>query len=469
MNHTTNNNNQEQLLHLTLQAERGLACGHCMESPSSSTQYLEICSGCKRIQYCNKQCQKLNWKIHKPICKIIQCFMKDSKTISIINNRNLLGVVHLKRSKVLERFHEFQTLSKGNHNSDIIGQIEDDYSWTTARKLIMAVPQCSFCHEYEYGLCTTSWTSCNKCQMGQCCTKDHYRKYKSKHTDEICANYQKAFAISTFRYNDYKYDRDSFRFQPIHSLNKPLVTFPNSWEEYFQIRCPTEYSEKHHLPKEFFPLATEELTKVNSCLYSMYQHDKDLYTTIRTLTIHVVGASTAFELSHGGPSCIWEEIMHCLPAIQTLNVVFIGPDSFDFAEHGFTYISCCPSCQSKGKKRSISFYKGTYHEYYQDTKKYFKQPDLIVAFNTGMYEEYTESWKQSLNVILDLNVPSYFTSYNKQESIEDFKILHSLNACTLTDTPMKNPFSTDYPLIDTSGIDTFFEINCYGTCFKGRK
>lgn len=40
-------------------------CSHC----NRSNQILYNCARCKQVKYCNKDCQKHNWKFHKPNCK----------------------------------------------------------------------------------------------------------------------------------------------------------------------------------------------------------------------------------------------------------------------------------------------------------------------------------------------------------------------------------------------------------------
>ena len=37
----------------------------------STTMKLSNCSACQRVQYCSGECQKADWKTHKPICKLI--------------------------------------------------------------------------------------------------------------------------------------------------------------------------------------------------------------------------------------------------------------------------------------------------------------------------------------------------------------------------------------------------------------
>jgi hypothetical protein len=64
-----------------------------------------------------------------------------------------------------------------------------------------------------------------------------------------------------------------------------------------------------------------------------YLHGIDNIKDKTSLTIHhVVGASYRYEII---PSCVWKEILHCLPAVQSLRIVFswswsvfLGPEAF---------------------------------------------------------------------------------------------------------------------------------------------
>ena len=283
--------------------------------------------------------------------------------------------------------------------------------------------------------------------------------------------------MSLFRYNHTIRHGDRFMFVPEGILTKSMTKFPNNWKGYFQLRCAGMYSMRSQVPKEFFPASTFLLSQPVTCLYGMYQHNPAFFTTTKELTIHVVGAGADFELEGGAPTCIWEEIMHCLPAVKTLRVIFIGPNSLEFPE---TNAQCCPDCVGKNRSRIQGFSKSTYHDYFAKSSgthsggthsgggSRFKTPDLIVAFNTGMFEEYTDSWKESLEIMLDLNVPCIFTSYNNHEACEDLKVLKEVNAHTLRDLPVKHPFAVDFPIPDLSAIDQFFQHNMYSNCFKGR-
>lgn len=195
----------------------------------------------------------------------------------------------------------------------------------------------------------------------------------------------------------------------------------------------------------------------------MYKHDREFFTSAEEITIHIVGPGPGFECEGGSPTCVWEEIMHCLPSAKDLNVIFIGPEVNILM--ALFQTECCPDCSARGRVRSQAFYELTYHDYHASDE--FMKPDFVAAFNTGMFEEYTESWKQSLRVILALDVPCIFTSYNKHEGGADYDVLAEVNARTLTDAPVLNPFGVDIQLIDDGCVDKFFQPNMYCICFRG--
>jgi splicing suppressor protein 51 len=196
----------------------------------------------------------------------------------------------------------------------------------------------------------------------------------------------------------------------------------------------------------------------------MYLHGKEQFTSLKELTIHILGAAESFEYEGGSPTCIWEEIMHCLPAVKTLKVIFIGPEGK--LNMKLFSIEACPDCISKGRVRMQGFHDTTYHDYRASDE--FLKPDFAAAFNTGLYDEFTESWKESVAVLLDLEVPCIFTSFNKDEGEADLKVLCDVGAKTLTETTNLNPFHVKIPFIDDNYIDKFFYHNMYYICFKGR-
>lgn len=42
-------------------------CAYCNTQEEGGARLLQ-CSACKAVKYCNTQCQKAHWKVHKPVC-----------------------------------------------------------------------------------------------------------------------------------------------------------------------------------------------------------------------------------------------------------------------------------------------------------------------------------------------------------------------------------------------------------------
>ena len=214
----------------------------------------------------------------------------------------------------------------------------------------------------------TPWQNCKVCTFGWCCSEEHFLQYQPRHTIDICASYQKSFAVDRFLHNHMKNYGDQFLAMSDGGLlSTPMTHFPNNWKEYFETRLPEMYGVKDRLPDEFFLAATHQLSQVTNCLYGMYEHGKESFTELENLTIHVVGSSPRYELQGGGPTCVWEEIMHCLPSVKTMKIAFIGPEAcnmFDskIDKYDDVGMECCPGCVGKDRKRTCSFYGKTYRK-----------------------------------------------------------------------------------------------------------
>lgn len=73
----------------------------------------------------------------------------------------------------------------------------------------------------------------------------------------------------------------------------------------------------------------------------------------RTLTVHVVGSTTYFDMIVSGRG--YEEILHFLPGVTDLRIIFIGPEEKD--SRAWMDIECCPACVAHGKSRYIMRYQ----------------------------------------------------------------------------------------------------------------
>ncbi|KAI1381035.1 hypothetical protein F4677DRAFT_462137 [Hypoxylon crocopeplum] len=49
--------------------ERPHKCTNCGEIDGVAGVEFMVCNGCKRVKYCSEECQRQDWKTHKPVCK----------------------------------------------------------------------------------------------------------------------------------------------------------------------------------------------------------------------------------------------------------------------------------------------------------------------------------------------------------------------------------------------------------------
>jgi hypothetical protein len=54
---------------LRLPAEKRRRCAHCEKTTFAK---LQKCSACRKVYYCNRECQVAHWKRHKPACKPVE-------------------------------------------------------------------------------------------------------------------------------------------------------------------------------------------------------------------------------------------------------------------------------------------------------------------------------------------------------------------------------------------------------------
>lgn len=170
---------------------------------------------------------------------------------------------------------------------------------------------------------------------------------------------------------------------------------------------------------------------------------------MKSLTLHLVGA-TAKELD---ALMLFEELLHLLPAIQSLHCVFIGPEMPrpDPNSMGKIQLDVCPPCAERKRERSMSMYKGTYTEFMRSLDV-FRGPDLAVLFHTGHSQEAVESWAPTIRYLAKAPFPSVFTCYNGKEMQEETAGLKALGAKFKVEGS-KNRWASMRPLLEVAEVE----------------
>jgi hypothetical protein len=142
---------------------------------------------------------------------------------------------------------------------------------------------------------------------------------------------------------------DVVHWAPDHILPNAtsLPMLPGSWEAYYaSTNCPYIFA-----PPLLRTMVSFGLSMPLTILDAL-QHFSTAPSSIGSkMVVHVLGAQMDFEMKYGGMA--FEEIMHQLPWIKELVVVFVRPiiDTIDADE---IPMKTCMACSRAGKKRTYS-------------------------------------------------------------------------------------------------------------------
>lgn len=460
----------------------GMDCAYCQKKSSEDVMpgdndSLSACTGCHAARYCSKKCQAADWKAvgrqtsHKPTCKLLKAFRSMHQNTPNPPPDNPNG----ENSAVLGLLQKYHLALPVLCMMAGISPDDNEAAIATAKNFISGCRVCAICSKTEYDGAagdTRDWPHCEKCGYGWCCSEEHRKEYQAKgaHTEEICRTYNRAIECERFKWEHVQKHDEPFVEMPREPLPEVLSAFPRNWDDYYETRCTHAWPLRSLLPRPYFDVGTQELSQPVNCLHAMYVHGIDNFSSLSTLTIHIVGADQAYEWSPC-PTHVWEEIMHCLPGVQKMEIIFVGPGLYTCLKPRRDYVppldlECCPDCTAKGRNRFNTTYAKKWHEYRADEERYTK-PDLIVAFNAGISMEETDGWVESVKMMLEDDIPCLFTMYEETEAKGDYDLFKELGANILTERGAMNPFAVDIPAVDPNAPDTFFKINGRYLCFKG--
>lgn len=212
---------------------------------------------------------------------------------------------------------------------------------------------------------------------------------------------------------------------------------------------------------------------------------------VKELVIHIAGSNTVEMLG----IIKWEYLAHRLPCLESLRLVFVGPELADYEEEdglasamesgNGNRLGVCGDCADKGRTIHYEVRRRLYHEYADSPD--FSLPDMVCAFNCGFHEfacsnseqqKEKDSWSESLPYLIrNSGVPLVFTSYTKTEASKDInafkaaiqkhdqqfegsdKLLVRTNQVNIEIETQLNPFRSHRPIRDfefDNNCDTFY-------------
>jgi len=239
---------------------------------------------------------------------------------------------------------------------------------------------------------------------------------------------------------------------------------PAGWDAYPAWRglAPTSQFAEQPLYRAH---ATEALSMPLTCLLGLqhfYPPDAALWGK-ESLTIHVVGAG-AFEYRG---RAFWEELLHVMPQLKTINVALMGPEMADIVRgesdghsdghYPATNMTCCDACKARACKYVIAIHGklpqfqpfllfsmrpastraaliftcsppltgATYEDFLASEERCAAiggEADLMVAFNCGIHckgvwngakQLLQAQWRPALEELLRRGTPCLFTSWDQ--------------------------------------------------------
>ncbi|KAF1975406.1 hypothetical protein BU23DRAFT_503303 [Bimuria novae-zelandiae CBS 107.79] len=412
---------------LPVGAIRGDLCFRCF----SPLDDILKCSGCRRAYYCSEKCQKSDWKlVHKNHCKIFQ-------TINQVEE---------------EKYQRSRTWAEYRESLLFIIRIirnaapRDD----NLRYIVQAQAYCTSCRRTVVQLATRKivLNRCTKCRLVFSCADC---SSTPEHPASICEIYQHFRRTENFRINFFE---DTGKATPVTCTQFPRDTRKSladatGWFDYY-----VKISDKPQIDGKFKPgfssieididrngsdrekdeaermlmfllCATDTLTMPLTIAQAL----EDIQWEKPHLNVHIVGATDRELVLLAN----FEELLHLIPSLRDLHITAIGPeipgpsenDSFILSRQS---LDCCPPCKSGGRERSISLYRGVYHDYCKDPK--FERPDLVVLFNSRWVDgdDAKSHWEPTIKKLVADNVPALFTTYNSGEARNEQQRMKELGA-----------------------------------------
>lgn len=322
---------------------------------------------------------------------------------------------------------------------------------------------------------------CEKCDMAFFCSDTCRATSLRGHQQQRCSDLQEYAACETVRIQSIKDTGELRVLMPTElprSSYVPLSTL-QSWKEYFELSGnplapaidndfqPVNDDQKVHTIWRLLKLATESSSFILTVLAGLESAIPDLASRT-SLTLHLLGPDSQ-ELKF---MRLHEELLHLLPKLQHLVVVFVGPEFPITGKDSQTpmNLECCPECQSAGRTRQIFFSRSLYHEFCSNNALAVKHPaDMLVAFNSGHANAETHTWQPTLQKVLDPGKPAVFTTYNRNEALEESSVFDKMGAIFLV-TAEQNRWKGLPPCFDTfeARYETYHQ-NFWWYIVKGKK
>ncbi|KAJ6589782.1 hypothetical protein B0H10DRAFT_2093136 [Mycena sp. CBHHK59/15] len=411
-----------------LQAMIGLACRKCYKEEGVE---LSRCGGCRRISYCETECQNADWKRHKPMCKALTSLEKNSAAAA-----RLVSLLPKKPSSDLQEIRKLTDEQIEIYFTYLQRQTAVEHCWIQREPRCLVCTRTEMVMRMETGDVTQRLIPCPQCMRSFCCSPTHWEAAHTLHhgpsTDwrDGLSHCQMNIFVRLQATVDTKnslLDRwGQLLWVPGRVKSRWVSLEGKTWEGEFDEEICKSYGMPATIPSSstfLISLASDTLSMPMTILYGLSKlNEDDGWTRKQKLTVHVLGAN----IREVSCRSVFEEILHRLPEVNTLEIILCGPDvpSRDSFDH-----EICLECITRGRSCVLKCAANTYHDFVRKQGNQFATPDLCIAFNSGAAQGHLGyTWWMSIKVLVERKLPSLFTAYDRVEAEGDAAMLRAAGA-----------------------------------------
>ncbi|XP_033230517.1 uncharacterized protein LOC117181699 [Belonocnema kinseyi] len=333
-----------------------------------ATDSVTPCNRCFMILYCGPDHQKEDWPMHKEFCDAIWSVMREKKVAHIYES--LSGVdldTWIKERK------KMCWAVKSKLRRDLLLQEE---------QMLLMPRSCFVCHDTRQDFLTT----CTSCFCANFCAK---HPSSSEHEKDC-------HSLKLFREFDGKM-QDPAKLRTIFTLIENIsdtARFEDS-------------SEVPHSMKEFLDqqIKGEDYRLEQACASNILSMSLTLFNAMKKLNLQSASEILLHIRCDVTDSDIWELLLHFLPNLKVLNIVFI-----EQRESQKLTAKLCDDCVSKKKRIIIETNELVYKNYLK--VRIYKKPDIFAYLNAEISknDDVNVEWKFLLENLSRIGVPVVLTS-----------------------------------------------------------
>ena len=439
-------------------------CQVCKKSGTAKEQ-LKRCSRCSCLFYCSKEHQKSDWKNHKKLCSYLATAAEEVGAETFFGHQLEFDEEDDECQEIEERPNDkvksWKSWAKFRVNAVRTCEILMGRPLEQFEKEVFLFPRaCRVCRLAK----RDGMLDCPDCRSTTYCSKQHQEEHLDKHRKEFCSELKYAMVCDNY--------------ESTVSISAPAVSehLDKQFKDLTEMSQHLDFHLKNHINTDVdlaemeFRFLSDRLSSPLTVVYCASKYGLargQKVEDLTELTVHIAGSNIVEMLG----IIKWEYIMHRLPKLAKLHLVFIGLELDDEDSEGESPdLSVCSRCSDEGRQIKYDIRKMSYKKYFNHCAEYVV-PDIVCAFNCGFHEfanePEKETWKPSLPFLTKhKGVPLIFTSYTWTESKRDYDLIRqeSQHEIGTDECMLPNPFRSYRPVRDfeyENDRDVFYSNQYY--------